>query len=363
MMLRRPVATDRIATPSAWIRLLTGFLAVFLLFDLSARALGSTRAQQGLLVGAIVLLATLGLERLVAGASWAGAVRSLGLGRPAARAMAAASAASVLLLGVPAIAWMTGTSIELTPDWLALAPGFFAQAGVAEEVLFRGYLFGHLRHGRSFWRAAWLSMPPFVAVHLLMFVSTPSPIALASVLLATVTSFPLAWLFEIGGRTIWAPALVHAVIQGTIKVLVLPAADSVRFSLLWMVASALVPLVVFLVSRVGETLARKTSTREAVAVLMADAEIEAADADDHRRVRRRAAGAARLAQSRDGFVTCCHPTVTSRHPSSPVVTVSRSMKGNRWLQSTSVSRCTCPSTKRGRLCGTSRTRTSCSRRC
>ena len=48
-------------------------------------------------------------------------------------------------------------------------PGLFAQAGIAEELLFRGYLFGHLREGRSFWRAALLSMPPFLAVHLLLF--------------------------------------------------------------------------------------------------------------------------------------------------------------------------------------------------
>jgi membrane protease YdiL (CAAX protease family) len=44
---------------------------------------------------------------------------------------------------------------------------------VAEEVLFRGYLFGHLRRGRSFWRAAVLSMLPFVCVHLLLFFTMP----------------------------------------------------------------------------------------------------------------------------------------------------------------------------------------------
>jgi hypothetical protein len=35
------------------------------------------------------------------------------------------------------------------------------------------------------------------------------PVALAAVGLAVVLSFPLAYLFELGGRTIWAPAILH----------------------------------------------------------------------------------------------------------------------------------------------------------
>ena len=108
------------------------------------------------------------------------------------------------------------------PGWISLLPGLFAQAGIAEEVLFRGYLFGHIRQGRTFWRAASLSMLPFVVVHLVLFFSMPWPIALASVVLAIVISFPLAYLYELGGNTIWAPALLHFVIQATVKVLVFP---------------------------------------------------------------------------------------------------------------------------------------------
>ena len=103
-------------------------------------------------------------------------------------------------------------------------PGLFAQAGIAEEVLFRGYLFGHLRRGRSFWRAALLSMLPFVAVHLLLFATMPWPIAAAALLLAVIVAFPLARLYELGGATIWAPALLHFVIQGTVKIVVFPEA-------------------------------------------------------------------------------------------------------------------------------------------
>ena len=122
----------------------------------------------------------------------------------------------------------------------------FAQAGIAEEVLFRAYLFGQIRAGRILRRAAGLSMLPFVAVHLILFFSMAWPIALASVLLAVVISFPLAYLFELGGGTIWAPAFLHFVVQATVKVVVFPdGAES--FALAWMAASALVPLLVFTV--------------------------------------------------------------------------------------------------------------------
>jgi membrane protease YdiL (CAAX protease family) len=137
-----------------------------------------------------------------------------------------------------------GLTLASYPGWTSLLPGLFAQAGIAEEALFRGYLFGHVRVGRTFWRAAGLSMLPFVAVHVILFFSMPWPIALASVLLAVVISFPLAHLFELGGGTIWAPALLHFVIQATVKVVVIPyGAES--FALAWMAASALIPLLVF----------------------------------------------------------------------------------------------------------------------
>jgi membrane protease YdiL (CAAX protease family) len=129
-------------------------------------------------------------------------------------------------------------------------PGLFTQAGIAEEILFRGYLFGHLRAGRTFWRAAWTSMLPFVGVHMFLFFTMPWPIALAAVLLAVVLSFPLAHLFEVGGATIWAPALLHFIIQATVKILVV-SPDSASFPLVWMVASALVPLLSFMVARPG----------------------------------------------------------------------------------------------------------------
>ena len=81
-----------------------------------------------------------------------------------------------------------------------------------------------------------------------MFVTVPWPIALASIVLAAILSFPLAYLFELGGRTVWAPALVHFVVQGAVKVAV-PVEESPRFPLVWIAASATLPFAAFLIPR------------------------------------------------------------------------------------------------------------------
>ena len=229
-------------------RVTFGLFAVFLLFHASAEALGSDRGQAGLVVGAIVLAATIAIERGLFGTPAAHAVTSLGLGRPRLRGVAAACAVSALLwLVVAGFVLGTGVSWTMAPGWLTLVPGLFAQAGIAEETLFRGYLFRHVRQGRSFMRASLLSMLPFVAVHLILFLTMAWPVALAAVLLSVVLSFPLARLFELGGNTIWGPALLHFVVQGTIKVVVLSGDPAALFPFVWMGASAVLPQLVLLV--------------------------------------------------------------------------------------------------------------------
>ncbi len=96
-------------------------------------------------------------------------------------------------------------------------------------------------------------MLPFVGVHLLLFLTMPWPLALAAVLLSVVLSFPLACLFELGGATVWAPALLHFVIQGTVKIVVVSNGGS-SFPLVWMVASALLPLLILVVARPQPTM-------------------------------------------------------------------------------------------------------------
>ena len=225
--------------------LLLGLALVFGLFHGSATILGSDRGQYGILIGSLVVAATAAVYQFVSLGRGDAAFRQLGLGVPRSRGMIVASAVAVLLW-MAALLYMRAkeATFAFYPGWLSLVPGLFAQAGIAEEVLFRGYLFGQLRVGRTFWQAATVSMVPFVGVHLILFLTMPWPIALASVLLSVIISFPLARLFELGGNTIWAPAVLHFVIQGTPKVLVFPdGAES--FALAWMAASATIPLLVF----------------------------------------------------------------------------------------------------------------------
>jgi membrane protease YdiL (CAAX protease family) len=235
---------------SDWTRLAIGLVAVYGLFQWSAVRLGSDRGQAGLAVVGIVVGATLFVESLWSRPSTTSTLRAVGLGRPRVQGLTiAAGVCGLLLLVVPAFSLATGSIVTTTDDWLWLVPGLFAQAGVAEEALFRGYLFGHVRIGRTFWRAAILSMLPFVGVHLVLFGTLPFGIALAALVLSVVTSFPMAQLYELGGATIWPPALLHFVVQGTVKVLVVSGDASAAFPLVWMIASAALPLSVFLVPR------------------------------------------------------------------------------------------------------------------
>jgi membrane protease YdiL (CAAX protease family) len=233
-----------------WPKLVAGLILVFALFQWTASALHSDRGQAGALVATIVVAATLLVERALFSSSLGGAARALGLFAPARRGLVGAAVVGLaLLLVLPLYMRIARTSLAMQPGWPWLLPGLFAQAGIAEETLFRGYLFGHLRRGRSFWRAASLAAVPFTAVHLLLFLTMPWPVAAASVLLAVILSFPLAHLFELGGGTIWGPAILHFVVQGAIKSIAIPVESTATLPLVWMAASAVVPFLVFLFPR------------------------------------------------------------------------------------------------------------------
>jgi membrane protease YdiL (CAAX protease family) len=242
-----------IRSPAQWTRLLLELAAVFAVFQWSASSLGSDRGQAGLIVGTLVVAVTLAVERARAGQTLVSSAQAIGLGTPRLTGLGVSAGICVLLLlVVPVFARLTGTSVTVESGSLQWLAGLFAQAGIAEEALFRGYLFGHVRRGRSFWGAAGLSMLPFVAVHLLMFATMPWAVALAALLLSVVMSFPLAHLFELGGDTIWPPALLHFVVQGTVKVLAVSGDGAALFPIAWMAASAVLPLCAFLFSRPSE---------------------------------------------------------------------------------------------------------------
>jgi membrane protease YdiL (CAAX protease family) len=234
----------RVINPDQWAKLLAGLAVVFAVFQLLAYALGSSRGEAGVLVAGVVIAALIAVECLLFRQPPARAIRNLGFGRLAGLGLLVAFGVSMLLLAViPAYAYFRGAPVSVYPALGWLIPGLFAQAGIAEEALFRGYLFRHLRQGRPFWRAAALSTLPFAFIHLYLFWTLPWPVALASVMLATIISFPLAYLFELGGGTIWAPALLHFTVQGAIKILELPG--DTTMPIVWMAASATIPWLAF----------------------------------------------------------------------------------------------------------------------
>jgi membrane protease YdiL (CAAX protease family) len=232
------------ADPYEWCKLLGGLAIVFALFQGLAHALGSDRGQAGVLVAAAAIAALVAAQGLLFGQSFRAALHSLGFVRPAGRGVIVAVGLSLLLLAVLSIyAAIRGASLAAYPGWLWLLPGLFAQGGIAEEALFRGYLFGHLRRGRSFWHAAGLATLPFALAHLYLLAVLPWPVAIASVLLSTILAVPLARLFELGGNTIWPPALLHFTVQGAVKILEVPG-DTVM-PLVWISASALISYLAF----------------------------------------------------------------------------------------------------------------------
>ncbi|MGD9629466.1 MAG: lysostaphin resistance A-like protein [Pyrinomonadaceae bacterium] len=228
-------------------KLFCGLLLIFVLFQVLGQALHSDRGQAGLAIGLAVLAATFLYEHLAFGVPLFATPLTVGLSKPSGRGITASVAVSiVLLLAFPIYSWLSNDRVRLDSEWLRYVPGLFAQAGIAEESLFRGYLFGHLRRTRSFWRAAMVSTGPFAAVHLILFFSMPPIVAAAAICLAVLMTFPLAYLYELGGKTIWAAAVLHFVVQGAIKV-VATDSGSMILPVVWMAACAIFPYAVFFI--------------------------------------------------------------------------------------------------------------------
>ena len=67
-------------------------------------------------------------------------------------------------------------------------------------------------------------------------------------LVAAVTTVPLAYLYETGRNTVWAPAVVHTAID-SFKVVVVPSATAATFSLTLAAVAVLLPLLALAVPR------------------------------------------------------------------------------------------------------------------
>jgi membrane protease YdiL (CAAX protease family) len=242
--------SGRSADTRGFVKLTVGFVIIYLVLDRSAAWTNSLYGEYGWLIFPLVVATALLIERLLFGRSPRQALRALGFGRPRWRGLLAALLASLVLLAYfPIVALVSGQPLTLREGWPWVALGVLLQGGIAEELLWRGYLFRHLRARRSFWRAAALAMIYMVAQHTLLLWQLPLPIAIAALVVALLSSFPLAHLFEASGNTVWAPALLHCVIQGALKVVVVPEAALLPAQLGWMSASVVLPYLVFLVQR------------------------------------------------------------------------------------------------------------------
>lgn len=231
----------------SWLGFLAGFTVLCAVL-LGTSAMDAT-GRWGLAILAAVLGTALVVERIQHPASIPAALLQLGLGRPGRRALAVAIAVSGLVLLVfPVTAIVSGTAVQLRPDWPWLLIGVFAFHGLAEELVWRGYAFRRLREGRSFRAATAWTMPLIAVTHVPIVVTSGPAVGLGAMAVAAVTSLPLAYLYETGRCTIWAPAVVHTAID-TFKLVAIPAAALPTFSLLIIVVSLAVPLLVLAVPR------------------------------------------------------------------------------------------------------------------
>lgn len=163
-------------------------------------------------------------------------------GRPGAvPVLVAAALALSIQLTYPVVARVTGSRLALQDDWLLLLVGIFAFHGLAEELVWRGYAYRRLRERRTAGRAALATMPLIAATHLPVVVSSGLMVGIAAMLVAAVTSLPLAHLFDMGRRTIWAPAVLHTGID-TFKLLDIPADARLPVSLSLATVSLVLPL-------------------------------------------------------------------------------------------------------------------------
>jgi hypothetical protein len=87
-------------------------------------------------------------------------------------------------------------------------------------------------------------MAIFAAVHLFLFVQNPFIIGLLGTLVAVVAAFPMAYLFERGRNTIWAPVIPHVAVHA-IRLVDIPEASYMTVVIVWLVLQLAIPFLVF----------------------------------------------------------------------------------------------------------------------
>ena len=202
-----------------------------------------------LLLSAWGVGAILTAERLLFGGTLPDAVRAIGCVPASAAALVIAAAVSLpMWIFLPLLAWSQGLAVALRPDWPQLLLGVVLVNGITEEVIHRAFVFGHVRRERSFAAAATISALLFAAQHLYLVVTLGWTAGLASVLLAALLAFPLAFIFERGGNSIGGPAILHTSSNAPVIVIAL-SEDFIRMALVPHMGVVLMSLYLVFVGR------------------------------------------------------------------------------------------------------------------
>lgn len=164
-------------------------------------------------------------ERRLFGSGWRRIFATLGFVRPRPRAVFVAIVASLpMWLYLPIHAWLVGESWSLNRDWMPILLGVILVNGVAEEAIHRGFIFGHLRETHSFWTSAMVSAVIFAAQHIYLLATIGTFAGVSSVVLALIVAFPLCLLYEGGGNSLGAPAILHTSSNAPMMLFVIPEA-------------------------------------------------------------------------------------------------------------------------------------------
>jgi membrane protease YdiL (CAAX protease family) len=228
-----------------WIRVCVVFLGAWYALDRWGSSPPAPLAALTALAASLAILVA--GEVLVLRTPWRAVGVVLGLGRPRARALLlAAAAGGAVVTGYVAGAALLGVRLELRPGWAGVLVAVLLFHGVAEETVWRGFAFGRLRRVATFRRALLLSIPLITLTHVPILLGSGWLVGTLAVLSAAITCVPLAWLYEHGDRTIWAPATLHGLI-GTWQLFERPY--PAQFSVVVLLASITIPLAALAVGR------------------------------------------------------------------------------------------------------------------
>lgn len=231
--------------------IIAGYSFIYATFEILAKVTGDTiNPWNAILISSVVVIITIIVQTILFKYNLSQFIEFLGIGKPTLSSILSAFIISILLfLCYPLISLITGYKFQLPENWIWLALGVFVLHGIAEEMLYRGFLFRHLRTGRSFSKAVWLSILFFAVAHIPIMFTQNFFVGITAVILAAVLSFPLSKLYENGNNTIWAPAIVHTAIDTIIPILAAEKQPSMDASILWMIAGMIFPYTVFLTLR------------------------------------------------------------------------------------------------------------------